>query len=77
MIRLFRILFLLLSAAAILAGGAFFWLKGEFGKPGPLAVEKAVVIPRGIICAASTDSLGSAACFSSSRTSLNTCSNWP
>lgn len=48
MIRFFRILFLLLSAAAIMAGGAFFWLKGEFGKPGPLAVEKAVVIPRGL-----------------------------
>lgn len=48
MIRLFRILFLLMSAAAILAGGAFFWLKGEFGKPGPLSVEKAVVIPRGL-----------------------------
>lgn len=47
MIRFLRILFLLMSAAAILAGGAFFWIKGEFGKPGPLPVEKAVVIPRG------------------------------
>ncbi len=40
-------------------------------------LSTAVVMPAGIIWSDSTDSLGSIACFSSSRTSLNTRSSWP
>ena len=47
--------------------------KSDYG----LVSATAVVMPRGIIWSASTDSLGSTSCFSRSRTSLNTRSSWP
>ncbi|MEQ8708051.1 MAG: endolytic transglycosylase MltG [Rhodospirillales bacterium] len=47
MIGFLRAVFLLLCVAAILAGGAFFWVQGEFNKPGPLSADKNLVIPRG------------------------------
>ena len=47
MIGFLRIVFLLICVAAILAGGAFFWVQGEFNKSGPLSTDKNLVIPRG------------------------------
>lgn len=54
--------------AAILAGGAWIFLKQQFEAPGPLAAETTVIVPRGAGVAAIAESLAGAGVIADAET---------
>ena len=58
MVRALARAFAALTAIIVIIAGAAFWFVGALSAPGPLAADKAVIIPRGVSLSAIAQVLG-------------------